>query len=275
MADLKFTNFAVSTIADVGGISSGDTTVNVASGEGALFPSLSAGEYFYAVLVDSSANREIVKCTARSVDALTIARAQDNTTARAFSQGDKIELRVTAVCLEEIQSLIASIEQIEAETVMVFGQNSAPTGWTRKADWQDNAMLCYAASGDIGNGGAANPQSAHSHTGPNHYHSTSAHTLTTAEVPSILIPGYDCTYGDVANFNNLTDQSRFAAGPTGLPGSNFNKTISSGGGSHTHGNTGYSGTGATGSNSAPYYQEVIAAEKTDEKSTLHKRSQGV
>jgi len=60
-------------------------------------------------------------------------------------------------------------------TIMLFGQNSAPIGWTRKADWQDNAMLCYAASENIGSGGSVNPQSAHTHgagsyKGPSHTH---------------------------------------------------------------------------------------------------------
>lgn len=46
-----------------------------------------------------------------------------------------------------------------AGTIMLFGQSAAPTGWTRKSDWQNNAMLCYAASGAIASGGADNPQS--------------------------------------------------------------------------------------------------------------------
>ena len=65
-----------------------------------------------------------------------------------------------------------------AGTVMLFGQNSAPTGWTRKADWQDNAMFCYAASGDISSGGSVNPQSTHTHTGPSHTHTGPSHTHT-------------------------------------------------------------------------------------------------
>ena len=101
MANLKFTNFATSTIADVGGISSGDLTVNVQPGDGALFPSLTGSAYFYVTMIDSSGNREIVKVTARATDAFTIVRQQDNTTARAFAQNDKIELRVNAAALEE------------------------------------------------------------------------------------------------------------------------------------------------------------------------------
>ena len=100
--DLSFTNFATSTIANVGGIAAGDLSVDVQPGDGALFPSLTGSQYFYSVLIDSSGNREIVKVTARATDTLTIVRAQDNTSARAFAQNDVIELRVNSAALEEI-----------------------------------------------------------------------------------------------------------------------------------------------------------------------------
>jgi len=100
--DLKFTNFATSTIADVGGIGAGDLTVNVQPGDGALFPSLAAGEYFYATMIKTTGAREIVKVTARATDALTIVRAQDNTIALVFDEDDKIELRLNSAALEAI-----------------------------------------------------------------------------------------------------------------------------------------------------------------------------
>jgi hypothetical protein len=105
MGNLQFTNFATSTIADVGGIASGDLTVNVQAGDGALFPTLAGSQYFYAVLIDTSGNREIVRVTARATDALTITRAQDNTSARAFAENDKIELRVNAAALSMLDDL--------------------------------------------------------------------------------------------------------------------------------------------------------------------------
>jgi hypothetical protein len=61
-----------------------------------LFPNPGAGEYFYATLVDATYNVEIIKCTARSTDTLTIVRAQDGTTARAYITGDRLELRPVA-----------------------------------------------------------------------------------------------------------------------------------------------------------------------------------
>jgi len=91
---VKFSNNGHSTLA--ASITTSATSITVASGHGARFPSLSSGEYFYATLIDSSNNLEIVKVTARSSDVLTATRAQESTTARAFAIGDRIELRVTA-----------------------------------------------------------------------------------------------------------------------------------------------------------------------------------
>jgi hypothetical protein len=96
---LKVTNNAFGTLN--AGINSSVTTVVLAAGQGALFPTLSAGDYFYATLIDTSNNLEIVKVTARSTDTMTIVRAQDNTTARAYSTNDRFELRPTAALFNE------------------------------------------------------------------------------------------------------------------------------------------------------------------------------
>lgn len=91
---IKLTNNAFGTLAS--GINSSATSITLTTGQGARFPTLSAGDYFYATLVDTSNNLEIVKCTARSTDVLTVTRAQENTTARSYSTGDRIEIRLTA-----------------------------------------------------------------------------------------------------------------------------------------------------------------------------------
>lgn len=91
---IKLTNNAFGTLA--AGINSSATSITLTTGQGARFPTLSAGDYFYATLVDTSNNLEIVKCTARSTDVLTVVRAQESTTARAYSTGDRIEIRLTA-----------------------------------------------------------------------------------------------------------------------------------------------------------------------------------
>ena len=89
---VKFTNNAKTTLAS--GINSSATSVSVVSSSG--FPSLSGSDYFYATLDDDDSNLEIVKVTNVSGTTWTITRAQDNTTAKAYSSGDKIELRASA-----------------------------------------------------------------------------------------------------------------------------------------------------------------------------------
>jgi len=103
---IKFANSAFATLAS--GINSSATSITLTTGQGARFPSLSAGDYFFATLIDTSNNLEIVKCTARSTDVLTVTRGQESTTARAFSTGDRIELRITAQGLVDASGGLAS-----------------------------------------------------------------------------------------------------------------------------------------------------------------------
>lgn len=96
---IKVANNAFGTLA--ASITNSDTSITLTTGQGARFPSLGAGDYFYATLIDTSNNLEIVKCTARSTDVLTVVRAQESTTARAYSTGDRIEIRITAKTFED------------------------------------------------------------------------------------------------------------------------------------------------------------------------------
>jgi microcystin-dependent protein len=94
-------NNAYSTLAS--GITAIATTITVAAGTGLRFPAAGGADYFYATLIDTSNNLEIVKVTARSTDTLTVVRAQDGTTARAYSSGSRIELRITAALIQDIR----------------------------------------------------------------------------------------------------------------------------------------------------------------------------
>lgn len=99
MATPKFSNNATTTT--VGLLGSAATTIVVASGTGALFPALGAGDYFKATLQDTNNNFEIVKVTARADDTMTVARAQDGTLAIPFAAGSRFELRVLASSAQE------------------------------------------------------------------------------------------------------------------------------------------------------------------------------
>jgi hypothetical protein len=98
----KFTNNASATLA--GSISSTTTTITLTAGMGAFFPSLVAGDYFYATLIDAANNIEIVLVTARSTDTLTVVRGQDGTSGRSFVAGEKCELRLTAAGITGIET---------------------------------------------------------------------------------------------------------------------------------------------------------------------------
>lgn len=102
----KFTNNATATLAT--SLTTSATSITVTTGQGALFPALSTGDYFYATLTNSSNNIEIVKVTARSSDTLTATRAQEGTTALTWNSADKIELRVTAADLTNFAQLDSS-----------------------------------------------------------------------------------------------------------------------------------------------------------------------
>jgi hypothetical protein len=77
-------NNAVSTLAS--GITNVATSLTVATGQGALFPSPTGGDYFWLTL-DDGVNVEIVKVTARSGDVFTIVRGQQGGGGVAFSTG--------------------------------------------------------------------------------------------------------------------------------------------------------------------------------------------
>lgn len=96
MAVFQFANDASSTLAAP--ISNVATTVNLAVGTGALFPSPGAGQQFALTFNDAATGllTEVVYCTARSGDALTIVRAQEGTTAQTWIAADLASNLLTA-----------------------------------------------------------------------------------------------------------------------------------------------------------------------------------
>jgi hypothetical protein len=73
-----------------------DTTVTLQTNEGQLFPNPTGADFFICTLEDTSGNVEIVRCTDNTADVLTVTRAQENTTAKLFPTGSKVEIRTTA-----------------------------------------------------------------------------------------------------------------------------------------------------------------------------------
>ena len=99
-----FTNNAETTLAAAISSTSA-TSISVTSSSS--FPSIAAGEYFYAT-VDDGTNHEIVKVTGISGTTWTVVRAADNSTARTIANGSTVQLRATAALLTDIQENIAA-----------------------------------------------------------------------------------------------------------------------------------------------------------------------
>lgn len=93
------TNNAVSKLAS--SIAKASTVVAVSAGEGVKFPSLGAGQWFPVTIIKASGEYEIVRCTGRAGDVLTVVRAQEGTASLDFSVGDRVEHRVTAAAFAE------------------------------------------------------------------------------------------------------------------------------------------------------------------------------
>jgi predicted aspartyl protease len=116
-------NNASSTL--VSGISNVSASLTVQLGGGAAFPSPSSPNYFYVTLQDAANNIEIVKCTARVNDTMTIVRAQNGTTARTFAPGDTVECRPVAAMFL-IDELLPSQS---GATGQVLKSNGSAASW--------------------------------------------------------------------------------------------------------------------------------------------------
>lgn len=140
---VQFKNNASSRLAVA--IAVGATSLSVTAGEGAKFPAPAVGDWFPLTLIKASGALEIVQCTARSGDVLTITRAQEGTSAQTFSAGDRVELRLTEGAIAAIREEIAA-----AKTV-------ADAAVRRTGDTMSGALIAPSISGRLwgGVGGAA------------------------------------------------------------------------------------------------------------------------
>jgi len=130
-----FTNNAATTLAS--SITNSATSITVASSTGNIFPSPTGSDYFLVTLQGVSGTPiEIVKCTARSGDTLTVVRAQEGTTASAFTGGDKVELRITA---GEMTNLVGGSAR-GGGTDQVFFENGQTVNYNYTITTNKNAV---------------------------------------------------------------------------------------------------------------------------------------
>ena len=99
---LKLTNNAVTTLA--ASITAAATSMSIQTADAGKFPILSAGDWHPATIIDPAGNMEIVRVTARNNGLMTVVRAQEGTTAKAFAAGSRVDVRLTVAAINEILS---------------------------------------------------------------------------------------------------------------------------------------------------------------------------
>lgn len=94
-----FTNNAATALAVA--ITPTDTVLQVVAGTGQQFPSPTGSDYFMLTLIQINNPEvgEIVKCTGRTGDYLTVIRGQEGTQPQIFNISDNVQLRITASSL--------------------------------------------------------------------------------------------------------------------------------------------------------------------------------
>ena len=112
---VKYANNAYSTLSAA--INTTATSISVVSASS--FPTLSGGDHMYLTIVSEHA-LEVVKVTNVSGTTLTVVRGQDGTSGTAAANGDRIELRITTIML---QDAFAESNNDVFKTIAVSGQS--------------------------------------------------------------------------------------------------------------------------------------------------------
>lgn len=99
-----FTNRATTLLAS--SINTSVTSVALSTGTGSKFPSPTGSDWFPVVVVAADGSYEIMRCSSRSGDVLTVARGQEGTTPLSFSAGARVDLRLTAAAINDIINTI-------------------------------------------------------------------------------------------------------------------------------------------------------------------------
>ena len=180
---LLFANNVTTTLALP--ISPSSLIVTLKTGSGVLFPNPQTGEGFYLTLVStvSQTINEVMLCTSRTGDVLTVQRGMDNTTALAWASGSLVNMYPTKGTMEAfVQTNSNMVTQI------VAGTNVSITPTTGVG-----AVTVNALGGAINSVSATSPLSSSGGNNPN--------ISLTGQIPSTQISGL----GDMAtqNKNNV------------------------------------------------------------------------
>ena len=125
-------NFAYSVVAVAPSPAASGTSLDVAPGDGAKFPTPPFNAVIWPTGVQpSTSNAEVVRVTAIATDTLTITRAQEGSSARTVLANDQIAENVTAKSLTDIEGAFqtASASIVPVGTISMWMTDVAPTGY--------------------------------------------------------------------------------------------------------------------------------------------------
>ena len=124
MPQMFSNNGATKLAADINTIVTSITVLN-----GAVFPVPSGGEYFFITVPAVNGNGqesawEIMKCTARSGNTLTVVRGQESTVAATAVTGASVELRINAAFMNAVDDHVDNVSNPHATTKAQVGLGS-------------------------------------------------------------------------------------------------------------------------------------------------------
>lgn len=132
------------------------TTLSVKAGEGALFPVIGgASDWFPLTCIKQDGRIEIMRCTARTGDVMTVERAQEGTPAIAWSALERVDLRLTAAVIEELNANVQAAVDDAAGYIADTEQNTADIALLnqlRQGSTDPGAVGAYALWADTGTG---------------------------------------------------------------------------------------------------------------------------
>ena len=108
------------------GVNDAETSILLKSGQGSRFPSpVLDQDWFYVTVQNEEGEMEVMKCTKRSGDTLTVQRGQDGTSSISFKADSLVELRPCAALFndkvdldylnEQLQQMRAEISQFKSD----------------------------------------------------------------------------------------------------------------------------------------------------------------
>jgi len=161
---------------------------------------------------------------------------------------------VTSTQIAKLDGIEVSAQvSFPSGTKMIFFQAAAPTGWTQDTANNDKALRVVSGSGG-GSGGFTAFSSAFTHTHSDSF-ASSAHTLTTSEIPAHKHPSgsnSSASFPSGSNVGILLDRTSGFANQT-----RHTDNSTGGGGSHSHSISG----SVTSTTISPKYVDVIVCIK--------------